>query len=70
MASAQNLFRSADSNVARYVNGSGKVLVHNKATNEFATHTGNTIHTFFKPTRGQKYVNDVIKKEGYKLSKG
>ena len=57
---------SAASDVVRYQNAGGKVLVYNAKTNEFATHTGKTIHTYFKPKQGQKYVDDVIKREGYK----
>jgi RHS repeat-associated protein len=66
VAGARDLIRSADSNVVRYMNDSGKILVYNKATNELATHTAGRIHTFFKPKKGEKYVNGVIKKERYK----
>jgi len=64
---ASGFASSKGDDVARYVNGAGKVLVYNKATNEFATHTGKIIHTYFKPQRGFDYVKDVIKRDGYKL---
>lgn len=64
---ASGFASSRGDDVARYVNGAGKVLVYNKATNEFATHTGKIIHTYFKPLRGFDYVRDVIKRDGYKL---
>ena len=64
---ASDFASSKGDDVARYVNGAGKVLVYNKATNEFATHTGKIIHTYFKPQKGFDYVKDVIKRDGYKL---
>jgi pyocin large subunit-like protein len=67
LGAARSLITSTSSDVIRYKNAAGKVLVYNTKTNEFATHTGKTIHTLFKPNRGQAYVNDVISKGGYKL---
>ncbi|MDQ3649588.1 MAG: hypothetical protein M3458_04765 [Acidobacteriota bacterium] len=63
---ARNLIGSKGSDVVRYVNSTGKSLIYNKKTNEMATHTGKTIHTFFRPKRGQAYIDDEIKKNGYK----
>jgi RHS repeat-associated protein len=63
---ARALITSTSRDVVRYRNAAGKILVYNKATNELATHTGNTIHTFFKPEKGEAYVNRVIKRDGYK----
>jgi hypothetical protein len=63
---ARSFITSGGSDVIKYANSSGKVLVYNKATNEFATHTGKTIHTYFKPKDAIDYVNRVIKKEGYR----
>jgi RHS repeat-associated protein len=57
---------SASSDVVRYQNAAGKVLVYNAKSNEFATHTGKTIHTYFKPQQGLRYVEGVIKRDGYK----
>jgi len=58
---------SKGGDIVKYVNSAGKVLVYNKATNQFATHTGRIIHTYFKPKKGLAYVKDVIKRDGYKL---
>jgi hypothetical protein len=43
------------------------MLVWNNKTNELATYTGNTIHTYFRPKKGQKYVDNVILRDGYTI---